>query len=364
MQVFSASIEAFLVRLTICTKEILRADFGVRVARTRFHTADDWTWPIIIVAIDDRSRLGYFDATRCSIGIHKCLMYSAKEQVLKNLLRHELAHYFTHIEHGDSTVVNAAHGAEFSAVCAKYDLGPRVRSATMDIREENDAIEGDLESERVIAKIQKLMSLARSDNENEAELATLRANELMTKHNLDAVAASSGAQAEIEYRVKRVISCKRSTPRISAISQILEEFFVYPVFAREGLEITGTAPNLDNAEYIASYLDRELALLWKRTRAKNPNLKQRSFMAALATSYTTKLRGSRAALPDHQRRALVVMNAQLEQAAQGVYGGGLRSGSSSYRECKISASFGAEAGARLDIKQGVGGTTSMKLLGG
>jgi hypothetical protein len=291
-------------------------------------------------------------------------MYSAKDQVLKDLLRHELAHYFTYIAHWDTGLDYSAHGAEFRAICDKYQLAPELRPASMDVRSQNDAIEGELESEAIIAKIQKLMSLARSDNENEAELATLRANELMVKHNLDAKAAAGDGDGDVEYCVRLVIASRRSNPRIAAIGRILREFFVYPVFASEGLEVTGTRENVENAEYIASYLNRELASLWRAARAGNRRLKEKAFMTALATSYKRKLEGARQQLSESDRHVLVVMNDELERAGSGAYGGGLRSTSSSYQSCRESASRGAEAGSKLDIRRGVGSRGAVKLLEG
>jgi predicted SprT family Zn-dependent metalloprotease len=38
------------------------------------------------------------------MGINKCLIYTAKDRVIKDLLRHELAHYFTYIGHHASGI--------------------------------------------------------------------------------------------------------------------------------------------------------------------------------------------------------------------------------------------------------------------
>ena len=365
MRVFSASIETFLQKLDGYARDILRSEFGVRVARTRFHTSDGWRWPIAIVAIDDHSRLGYFDPHGFTIGIHRSLMYSAKNRVLKNLLRHELAHYFTYIEHHERGVDFRAHGAEFRAVCDKYGLPLAVRAATMDVRKENDAIEGELQSEAVIVKIRKLMSLAQSDNENEAALATLRANQLILKHNLDAQTAASGAQYDnTEYCVDLVLPSRRNGPRISAIGQILREFLVYPVYTRGGLEVTGAHANVDNARYIADYLNRELVVLWKTAHAENPRLKEKVFMAALADSYARKLKAAKRRMPARERNALVVLDEKLDWATAGAYGGGLHSRSSSSSRCRESTRRGAEAGTNLNIRRGVTASGVVRLLGG
>ncbi len=124
VRVFSASIESFLERLAVLAKRILRDDFGVSVGRSRFRTDDGWSWPILLVAIDDAERLGTFDPSDYTIGIHKRLMYTAKDRVLENLLRHELAHYFTYIEHHDSGLDERPHGPQFQRICERYGLGP------------------------------------------------------------------------------------------------------------------------------------------------------------------------------------------------------------------------------------------------
>jgi hypothetical protein len=366
LRVFSASIESFLGRLNVLTKSILRDDFGVRVGRTRFHTANGWSWPILLVAIDDAQRLGYFDPSDCTIAVNKRLMFTAKNRVLENLLRHELAHYFTYIAHHASGIDDRAHGPQFQSICDAYDLPPEVRRASSNICAENDAIEGELANEAVIAKFQRLMSLAESDNEHESALAIVRANELMVRHNLDAATATHADAGEIEYCVLLVIPCKRSSPRISAIAEILSEFLVYPVQGSRGLEVTGTRANVEHAEYVAGYLDRALAAAWKRAKAASPRrrLRERPFMAAAAASYLEKLQRAKAQLPFKDQNALVVLGEELEWAGRGSHGGGVHRTTSSYRSCGISTSHGARAGAELEIRRGLAGTETVKLIEG
>lgn len=364
MRVFSASIESFLERASGLAKKILREEFGVRVGRTRFRTADGWSWPIVLVAIDDARRLGYFDPNGFTIAVHKRLMYTAKNRVLENLLRHELAHYFTYIEHHAKGLDERSHGPQFRATCDKYGLAPEVRRASGDVCAENDAIEGELQNEAVIAKFQRLMSLAESDNEHEASLAILRANELMVRHNLDVAVATGVGRDEIEYCVRVVIASKRSSPRISAISEILREFLVYPVQGSEGLEVTGTRANVEHAEYVASYLDRALSAAWKRARLGSPKrrLREKPFMAAAAEAYVEKLRRAKARLPESDQSALVVLGEELEWASHGAYGGGLQTTTTTYRTCGASTSQGARAGAALEIRRGVSARGTAHLL--
>jgi hypothetical protein len=287
--------------------------------------------------------------------------------VLENLLRHELAHYFTYIEHHATGLDDRVHGPQFQRVCEAYELAPEVRRASSNICAENEAIEGELENEAVIAKFRRLMSLAQSDNEHEAALAVLRANELMVRHNLDTTAAMAAGDGEIEYCVRLVLESKRSSPRLSAIAEILREFVVYPVQGSDGLEVTGTRANVAQAEYVAKYLDRALAAAWKRARTVHRGrrrLLEKPFMAAAAEAYVEKLRRAKSKLSTLDQSALVALDKELQWACDGAYGGGVRHTTSTYRTCGVSTSHGARAGAELTIRPGVAERRSVKLIEG
>jgi predicted SprT family Zn-dependent metalloprotease len=45
--------------------------------------------------------LGYFDPNFYELGFHECLMHSNRE-LLQNIIKHELAHYITFINYGDT----------------------------------------------------------------------------------------------------------------------------------------------------------------------------------------------------------------------------------------------------------------------
>ena len=362
MRVFSASIESFLQRLTLTVRQILRDEFRVEVARTRFTTPEGWSWPIRLVAIDDAQRLGYFDPDHCVIAIHRRLMVSAKDRVLKNLLRHELAHYFTYIAYHESGLEDRPHGPQFQSICTRYGLGDEVRRSTCDVAAANDEITGELENEATLARIRRLLALAQSDNEHEAALAVLRANELMVRHNLEAAALARDPTAETEYCVKCLIACKRSSPRISAIAEILAAFFVYPVQTSSGLEVTGTRANVEQAQYIADVLDRALAASWKRARAAQPakRLRQKPFMDAAAAAYLAKLQRAKTRYPAVQQRALALLDDELAWAGRGSQGGHLHTATSWYEGCEASSAQGARAGTELEIARAVGANARVK----
>ena len=352
MRIYSKSVETFLQRIHVYVREILENEFKVRVAKTRFHLSSGWNYPIFIVAIEDPQVLGRFDHEDYAIEINKCLMYKAEATVIKNILRHELAHYFFYIENQNTHHLFSSHGSEFIKFCRRYGFGEEVYSASVDLRKENEVFKENVKSEKIIEKIQKLLSLAESDNPNEAELATVKANQLIVQHNLESIANAPESRDEIEYVTKLVLKSPRWTPRLSAISGILKEFFVHPVKTNIGLEITGIAANIKNGEYIAHFLEHKLKEVWYQHKREHPKLREKAFMVALSSSYRFKLEASHSKVSKKDRQALVAMDKELDWATNSLYGG-LRGSANNFVNCVDSAILGNKAGRDLQINRGV-----------
>lgn len=364
MRVFSKTIEIFLKKMMYYTKEILENECRVKVGRTRFHIENGWSFPISLVMIEDKSVLGSFCAENLTISLNKCLIAVAKPAVIKDIIRHELVHYFTFIYCSRNNVPwgsISAHGVEFKCVCNDLGFSEHISRANANIIQENDRYEGDIGNEKIISKVQKLLALAKSDNPHEAELATLKANQLMTQHNLDEVLNMGKSDLDIEYFVKLILPCKRSTPTVAAISRILKEFYVSPVLTFAGIEITGTKSNIENAEYIAHYLQTELKAIWQKNKKLNPRLKQKSFMTALKRSYCQKLAEAKNNLSCNEKAGLVKIDQNLIWATSGVYGK-LAYRSSTINYCSESERLGKIAGLNLQINRGVSPTAATRLL--
>src|SRR5690606_34918991 len=131
------------------------------------------------------------------------------------------------------------------------------------------------EAEKVYSKIKNLLKLATSSNPHEAELATLKANQLLIKYNL--THSDYLQNDEALFYVHRILSQKKKSAKLSAIYDIIKHFMVRPVlrYTKKGvyLEITGTKTNIELSDYIASFLDRELEGLWKKEQKLFPHLK-------------------------------------------------------------------------------------------
>ena len=119
-------------------------------------------------------------------------------------------------------------------------------------------------------KIEKLMALSTSSNSYEAELALLKSQELVLKHNIDTTFVTG--QPEEQMHLKRIIKERRETAKMRCIARILETFFVSVIFNRGQeytyLEVLGEEANIEIAEYVAGFLDNELESLWNQAQKK------------------------------------------------------------------------------------------------
>jgi hypothetical protein len=292
MQIYSNTLQTFTKRLLIDLKDIISNEVGLTVRKSRFEY-DRMLYPLSIVCFEHQTKLGFFDHKILQIGINKNLMYTTKRKILKDILRHEFAHYLTYIQHGADL---PPHGKRFKETCTNLGWENSVSKASINLEFENSKLEGDLKSEKIIEKIKKLMKLASSDNHHEAELATLKANQLLLKYNLENVHEDT----EMTSHLCHVLSGKRVSGKHHAIYEILTTFFVSPIFnygkGHYYLDIVGEKTNVTLAEYVAHYLDRELETIWKNYQHSHDKLKglaaKNAFFKGLAQGYIQKIKKS------------------------------------------------------------------------
>ncbi|MEN8189896.1 MAG: DUF2786 domain-containing protein, partial [Thermodesulfobacteriota bacterium] len=373
--VFSKNILCFIERLQKMAVDILSREVGVGTSRktSRFLYGDHYFCYSINI-FEGSSQLGYFDPPLFEIGINRALIYTAKEEVLRNILRHEIGHMIVHIRQkvngSDNSCRELPHGSEFRAFCRAQGWGDDVVRASGSVETMNDNSAVDVRAERMIGKVRKLLRLAESSNHHEAELATVKANQILLDYNL---AVSSG-ETEDEDRVfytRRVLTIKRRTAKFKAISQILGTFYVTPVSHRgvglTHLEVTGYRPNVEIAGYVANFLDKKLEGLWQGTRKAHPHLKgmgaKNSFLRGVSHGYVDKINRLKRALPRPKRNAVMVVENSLEEMAKMVYPH-LSTVSTRVVHDRESNALGKAAGKKLTIHKPIGTDSSRPLLSG
>lgn len=344
MTVYSKRIFLFIAEIRASVHAILSKEAGLKVARNRFYKTLH-SYPINVVIYNNKSQLGYFESSFFELGFHETLMHVSKSQ-LHDIIRHELAHYLLFIQHGNTV---QPHGTEFRGFCQSLGWGPSVYLATCCLEKEENPVE----SSGVLRKVQKLMALSNSGNPNEAELAMLKAQELLLKHNMD----GSYLESEDEDKVllKRIMQQKKEDGKMRAIARILETFFVSVVYRKADgfvcLEILGDPTNVEIAEYVAGFLSSELNQLWKSSQLKGMIAKN-SFFHGIAKGYCTKIDALKRSYDQKATHALMVIEKKLTQSKALVYPR-LTQTRSTRNHCHGSAALGEAAGKNLTIHPGL-----------
>ncbi len=343
MIIYSKTVAAFIKHAKKMVQDILREEMKLEVKGHRFRFKN-YYYPFSVVCFEDKNPLGYFRLHGYEIGINKKLFYYAKDSILKDILRHELAHFYTYLKFGENV---SAHGKEFREVCQDFGWGAEVYKEKMDVGKENERREGELEKERVILKIQKLLALSTSNNLHESQLATQKANELLLRYNIKRLENTE----EEEICVKRILHAKRNGGKLRAIYEILKSFFVSPVFnhGKDGvyLEIIGKKVNVEMGEFIGFYLDRELEFLWQKAK-KESGMKgirsKNSFFEGVAKGYLEKIEE----IQRVEGKALLVIRKSLDRDLRFVHP---RLGKTSYQAGKdrSSESLGQKWGRKLQL---------------
>lgn len=356
MFIYDSTSIAFIHKCEQFTKEILETA-GIKVRTSRFEY-NKYIYPINIVVFEGKE-WGHFNGPYLQIGLNRKLIYLAKDSVVRDVLKHEIAHYLTHIMHGPVP----SHGAEFRSVCAQFGFPEDVARATMNLDESNLAKEGDIHSEKIIEKVKKLLELAHSSNVHEAELATLKANELLLRHNLDYLKD----KVEPIY-MDRLLLQKRKDSKLAAIYEILKHFIVKPVISMGKntccLEVSGSLTNVKLAGYVANFLDQELDHLWEAAK-KEHNLsglrEKNSFFLGVAQGFDLKMKKSKESYSTEDQKALLVVEKKLTIDTRQIYRR-LSTLQSGHQSDERANSYGKEKGKNLTIRNAVEGKGKTYLL--
>lgn len=365
MFLHSNTVSAFISRVRFDVREIVNREMGLKKdlkmgkGRIQYKSI---LYPLNIVVFEDTTRLGYFDSRSYELGLSKKLMYTAKDEVLKNILRHELAHFMCYLIHGPQIL----HGEEFHQVCRDFGWGSEVYGAYADIDLENSKFNDPNEStEKLLARLKKLLALASSDNIHERELATLKANQLLLEHNLD-LSKSASSTEDVVY-VKRVLEASRKSAKHIAIYEILKTFFVSPVFNHGRgifyLEVIGDKTSVELADYVAHFLDLELEVIWKETQKENPHLKgsssKNSFFKGVASGYIEKIEKQKSTIATGAQ--LVVIEKNIQRYLRIVYPRIGHSSLSAGKHIADAHSAGLSKGSNLSIKPALNAGKSSKI---
>lgn len=221
-------------------------------------------------------------------------------EYVQEVLCHEMVHQY--VEEVLGICEELPHGEAFRKVCQEKGIDP---TATGDIQvwmeNRKNRFTVSSENHQILDKVHKLLALAKSPNEHEAQTAMAKAHELLLRHNLSLL----DTQTKWNYIHKQVGEIGRRDPAKSTISAILCKYFFVEAIWTFGydqhrnqrgrvLEIYGTPENVEMAEYVYHYLQNVPELLWTEYKEKNTisgNRHRRTFIYGLLEGFYHKLEG-------------------------------------------------------------------------
>ncbi len=253
----------------------------------------------VIVLTDDTARYGSYDSLLQKLTISRKLIELYSWDVVLEVLKHEMAHILA-----DSMGSDDPHGPTFQKACERLGVAPWARQARIEI-DPAQALQAHRtlteEQERLLRRVEKLLSLAGSQETHEATLAMERARELILRHQLETFVN----QKEEQYTYVLIEHRKKQIPaHQSAIASLLCNHFFVDCITRslyhaqdrcsyKVLEIAGTRENVQMAEYVYWFLWNQLPLLWKHHKKglsqAASRLSQRSFYLGVLHGFRHKL---------------------------------------------------------------------------
>jgi hypothetical protein len=322
--------------------------------------------PVLALSDGDR-RLGEWSRAQRTIAISRRLVVQQPWGVVREVLKHEMAHQFVDEVLGihDQT----AHGPAFARVCEAHGIDARAAGAPPAGAPGADA-DGEAAAPlaAVARRIARLLALAESPNVHEAAAAMNEARRLMLLHNIDPAPEDGGRDGEGArgYRFRHVGAIKaRNDVAEKVLAGILSRhFFVsviwvpayVPLEGRRGrvLELCGSAANLDVAVFVYEFLIGTGERLWrdhKRATGTRSDRERRRYIAGVMMGFEEKLdAGAR----ESRREGLIVhADAQREAYLRRRYprrssrGGAAIERTQAYEQ-------GRAAGRRIELARPVG----------
>lgn len=241
---------------------LIRELRGVYVRENHFRFGDKLRMPVLVLS-ETTQRLGRWVSATRTLELSRTLVCERPWLEVLSVLEHEMAHQY--VDEVLGVRDEPPHGPTFQRVCAERGIDARAAGAPRPAA-------ADPGTARVTDRIRKLLALAGSENQHEAELAMQKAHELMLRHNIEQAATVQS------YEVRHVGEPhRRASPvELEIMGLISEHFFVevirVPVYVpRTGenayaFEVIGTPENVAMAEHVFAFLLATADRLWQENR--------------------------------------------------------------------------------------------------
>lgn len=290
----------------------MQADLEQRIVRRLLVEWEDCNWtyfnrllrPVQLRLSQTHRRLGEWNSAERSIAIASHVALERPWFEVLEILKHEMVHqYVDEILGGE----DRPHGPLFAQACRARGIDPAATHV-------GGAPGEPSEDDKIIARVRKLLALAESSNQHEAELAASTAQRLILKFNVDVHGRLSDDErftfTWVGQPTGRVQAHQR---RLAAL--LIEHFFVQGIWTKcydqrtdkagSVFEICGRPENVQMAAFVHEFVARTAERLWdehKRSRGIRSNRDRRSFVTGAVAGFHAKLDAQRTV---HRREGLV-----------------------------------------------------------
>lgn len=213
------------------------------------------------------SKWGYWSEEKNEICLSRNLVLNHSWDAVREILLHEMAHQFAEQVLGAGS--KPPHGPKFKRACYLLRANP---SASGNYRPLDEVVSHDSTGpeDKIVVRVKKLMALAQSKNQHEAEAAMAKAHEFIAKYNVDLLARNENRHFASVFVGSPALRHFRENYHLSSLLQ--DSYFVcgiwVPAYVMEKrkmgsvLEISGTLQNVRIASYVYDFVKHFIDSQW------------------------------------------------------------------------------------------------------
>lgn len=210
---------------------------------------------------------GTWSGSLGEIRLSRRLVMDYPWHAVREVLLHEMAHQMAEqvLGAGDEP----PHGETFLKACHLLRANPKASGSYRPLR---DPMHPGIQdpNDRILIRIKKLLALAQSRNQYEAESAMIKAHELIAKYNIDRMALDRKRNYLSIFLTEPAL---RQSRDVYHLANLIQEFYFVqgiwvPAFVMEKgkmgrvLEISGTRQNIAMASYVYDFVKRFIETEW------------------------------------------------------------------------------------------------------
>lgn len=246
---------------------------------------------------DMKGKWGYWAGEKNEICLSRELVLDHPWDTICEILHHEMAHQYAEQALGGHD--ESPHGPKFKRACHLLRANPKA-SGSYKLLDERILQYSPSPTDKIMSRVKKLMALAQSQNQYEAESAMAKAHQLISKYNIDILARDEDRHFVSIFVGHPALRHFREDYHLAGLLQ--EFYFVYGIWVpayvlskgKMGsvLEISGTVQNVRIASYVHDFVTRFIDSQWQRYNKKKAlnRYRKTDFAVGIVKGFRSKLK--------------------------------------------------------------------------